>query len=94
LKLEGRRPLEKDKVKGGLLPDLVVRESAAILKLLTNEDETLLVRRDILLVLGLALYVVDGIGRLQLDILLWLLLAAVTNIIKAEKPSLTSRFGL
>ena len=36
----------EDKVKGGLLLDVVVREGAVILELLAREDETLLVRGD------------------------------------------------
>ena len=36
----------EDKVKGGLLLDVVVREGAAVLELLAREDETLLVRGD------------------------------------------------
>src|SRR3954462_8301547 len=38
-------------VQGGLLLDVVVSQSAAILQLLASEDQTLLVRRDALLVL-------------------------------------------
>jgi hypothetical protein len=57
----------EDQVKGGLLLDVVVGKSATILKLLTSEDETLLVRRDTLLVLDLRLYVVDGVGALNLQ---------------------------
>ena len=33
-------------VKGGFLLDVVVAQGAAILKLLTSEDQTLLIRRD------------------------------------------------
>ena len=39
-------------VQGRLLLDVVVRKSAAVLKLLTSEDQTLLVRGDTLLVCG------------------------------------------
>ena len=38
-------------VKGRLLLDVVIRESSAIFKLLSSEDQTLLVRGDALLVL-------------------------------------------
>src|SRR3954454_12094034 len=38
-------------VQGGLLLDVVVSQSAAILQLLASEDQTLLVRRDALFVL-------------------------------------------
>ncbi len=41
----------EDQVKGGLLLDVVVRESPSILQLLTSEDQPLLIRRDALLVL-------------------------------------------
>merc|ERR1711959_214158 len=44
------------KVQGGLLLDVVVLESAAILELLAGEDEALLVRGDALLVLDLGLH--------------------------------------
>ena len=46
----------------GLLLDVVVGKRPAVLKLLTSKDETLLVRRDTLLVLDLRLYVVNGIA--------------------------------
>uniref|UniRef100_A0A453JVS0 Uncharacterized protein n=1 Tax=Aegilops tauschii subsp. strangulata TaxID=200361 RepID=A0A453JVS0_AEGTS len=54
-------------VKGGLLLDVVVRQSAAILELLTSKDEALLVRGDALLVLDLRLDVVYGVRRLNLE---------------------------
>jgi hypothetical protein len=53
-------------MKGRLFLDIVVREGAAILKLFAREDQTLLVRRNTLLVLDLRLDVVDGIGGLDL----------------------------
>jgi len=56
----------KDQVKSGFLLDVVVRQSSTILKLLAREDQTLLVRRNTLLVLNLALYIIDGVGRLHL----------------------------
>jgi hypothetical protein len=40
-------------VESGLLLDVVVRQSAAVLKLLAREDQALLVRRNALLVLDL-----------------------------------------
>ena len=52
-------------VKGRLLLDVVVRKSAAILELLTSEDQALLVRGDTLLVcagLSLVLRILQG-GR-------------------------------
>jgi hypothetical protein len=54
-------------MEGRLLLDVVVGESAAILKLLAGENQALLVRRDTLLVLDLALDIVDGIRGLNLE---------------------------
>ena len=54
-------------MKSGLLLDVVVLESAAILKLLAREDETLLVWWDALLVLDLGLDGFDGIGAFNLE---------------------------
>lgn len=49
------------------LLDVVVAQGAAILKLLTSEDQALLVRGDTLLVLDLGLDVVDGVARLNVE---------------------------
>ena len=57
----------EDKVEGGLLLDVVIGKSAAILKLLASKDEALLVGRDALLVLDLRLDIVDGIRGLDLE---------------------------
>lgn len=46
--------------------DVVVGEGAAILELLTSEDQSLLVRRDALLVLDLSLDIVNGVRGLDL----------------------------
>jgi hypothetical protein len=54
-------------MEGGLLLDVVVGQSAAVLELLAGEDQALLVRRDALLVLNLALNIVDSIGGLDLE---------------------------
>merc|ERR1719343_1882236 len=54
-------------VKSGLLLNVVVRESSAILKLLASKDESLLVRGDTLLVLDLGLDVLNGIRRLNIE---------------------------
>ena len=54
-------------MKGGLLLDVVVSKSAAILELLSCKDQPLLVRWDPLLVLDLRLHVVDGIRTLHLQ---------------------------
>ncbi|VAI42965.1 unnamed protein product [Triticum turgidum subsp. durum] len=57
----------ENQVEGRLLLDVVVCQSAAILKLLAGKDEALLVRRDALLVLDLCLHVVDGVRGLHLQ---------------------------
>ena len=49
------------------LLDVVVAQSAAILKLLAGEDQTLLIRGNALLVLDLGLDVVDGVARLDVE---------------------------
>jgi hypothetical protein len=46
--------------------DVVVRKSATVLKLLAGENQTLLVRRNALLILNLWLHIIDGIGGLDL----------------------------
>jgi hypothetical protein len=56
-----------DKVKSGLLLDVVVRKCSSILKLLSGENETLLVGGDALLVLDLRLDHVDGVRGLHLE---------------------------
>jgi len=57
----------EDEVEGGLLLDVVVGESSAVLELLAREDQSLLVRRDALLVLDLGLDVLDGVALLNLE---------------------------
>ena len=57
----------EDEVKSRLLLDVVVAEGAAVLQLLSSEDEPLLVRGDSLLVLDLGLDVLDGVGSLNLQ---------------------------
>merc|ERR1719188_2333779 len=54
-------------MESGLLLDVVVRKSAAVLELLAGEDQTLLIGRDALLILNLGLNVVDGVGWLDLE---------------------------
>ena len=49
-------------VEGGLLLDVVVGQSATVLQLLAGKDQTLLVRRDTLLVLDLALDILNCVG--------------------------------
>jgi hypothetical protein len=48
-------------VEGGLLLDVIIRESATIFKLLAGEDQALLVRGNTLLVLDFGLNIIDGI---------------------------------
>merc|ERR1711907_367624 len=45
----------EDEVKSGLLLDVVIRQSTAILELLASEDQTLLIGRDSFLVLNFGL---------------------------------------
>jgi hypothetical protein len=54
-------------MKSRLLLDVVVRESATILKLLSGEDKTLLIGGNAFLVLNLGLDVVNGVGGLNLE---------------------------
>merc|ERR1712070_586544 len=54
-------------MESGLLLDVVVRKSAAVLQLLAREDQALLVRRNSLLVLDLRLDVLDRVGALHLE---------------------------
>jgi hypothetical protein len=57
----------ENQVQGRLLLDVVVGQGAAILELLASEDQTLLIRRDALLVLDLRLDIVDGIRGFDLE---------------------------
>jgi len=57
----------EDEVESRLLLDVVIRERATVLELLSGEDQALLVRRNALLVLNLRLHVVDGVGGLNLE---------------------------
>ena len=57
----------KHQVKGGLLLDVVVGKSASVLKLLSSEDESLLVWWDALLVLDLGLDVFDSVAGLDFE---------------------------
>merc|ERR1712228_299770 len=54
-------------MEGGLLLDVVVRKGAAVLQLLSGEDEPLLVGRDSLLILDLGLHVGDGVRGLHIQ---------------------------
>lgn len=54
-------------MKRRFLLDVVVGEGTAVLQLLTSEDQTLLVGGNSLLILNLALNIVDGVARLDLQ---------------------------
>ena len=57
----------KHKVKSRLLLDVVVRKGATVFELLSSKDQSLLVGRNPLLVLDLALHVVNSIGRFDFE---------------------------
>jgi len=54
-------------VESGLLLNVIVRKGSAVLKLLSSEDQSLLIGGDSLLVLNLCLDVVDGVRRLDIE---------------------------
>merc|ERR1719434_644646 len=54
-------------VQRALLLNVVIGQRPAILQLLTCKNQTLLVRRNALLVLDLGFHVVDGVGRLNVE---------------------------
>ena len=54
-------------MKSTLFLDIVVRKSAAVLKLLAGKDKTLLVRRNAFFILNLGFHVVDSVRRLNLE---------------------------
>ncbi len=57
----------RTEVKSGLFLNVVIGKGPAVLKLLSSENEALLIGRNSLLVLDLGLHVIDGIGRLDLE---------------------------
>jgi len=57
----------KDEMESRLLLDVIVRERAAVLELLSCEDEALLIRGNALFVLDLGLHVVDGVGGFNFE---------------------------
>jgi hypothetical protein len=67
LALLGSSTEAEHQVQRGLLLDVLVDEGTAVLELLAGEDEALLVRLDVLLVLDLGLHVVDGVRGLHLQ---------------------------
>ena len=54
-------------MEGGLFLDVVIRESATILKLLACEDQALLVGGNTFLILDLSLDVLNGVGGLNIQ---------------------------
>ena len=54
-------------MESGLLLDVVIRKSAAILQLLARKDQALLIRWDPLLILDLGLHIVDGVAGLDVQ---------------------------
>ena len=54
-------------VESGLLLDVVIAESATILKLFACEDQSLLIGRDALLILDLGLHILDGVSGLHVE---------------------------
>ena len=54
-------------MESGLLLDVVVRKGSAVLKLLSSEDESLLIGGNSLLVLDLGLDVLDGVCWLDIE---------------------------
>ena len=57
----------EDEMEGGLLLDVVVGEGAAVIELLTREDQSLLIRGDALFVLDLGLHGLNRVGGLNLQ---------------------------
>lgn len=51
----------------GFLLNIVIRQGAAVLELLSGEDETLLIGRDSLLILNFGLDIVDGVTGLYIQ---------------------------
>ena len=54
-------------MESGLLLDIVVREGSAVLKLLSSEDESLLIGRNTFPVLDLSLDVLNGVRGLDIE---------------------------
>jgi len=54
-------------MKSGFLLDVVIRESSPVFKLLSSEDEPLLIWRDSFLVLDLSLHILNGVRSFHLE---------------------------
>lgn len=57
----------ENKVKGGLLLDIVVAQGSAVFKLLPCKNETLLIWRNTFFVLDLGLDIVNGVASLNIE---------------------------
>ena len=66
-RLDDSSPQPEDQMEGGLLLDVVVRESPPVLQLLSSEDQPLLVGGDPLLVLDFSFHVLDRVAGLDLQ---------------------------
>ena len=60
-------PQPEHEVESGLLLDVVVGEGPAVFKLLSSEDQSLLIWWDSLLVLDLGLHILYGVRRFNLQ---------------------------
>lgn len=67
LSLLGTSTEPQHEMESGLLLDVVIGQGSTVLQLLTGKDETLLVRRNALLILNLCLDIVDGIRALDFE---------------------------
>jgi len=65
--LHGTTAKTKDKMKSGLLLNVIIRKRPPIFQLLTSENQTLLLRWDSFLVLDLGLHVLNGVVRLDVQ---------------------------
>merc|ERR1712018_981817 len=57
----------ENKMEGRFFLDVVVTERTPIFKLLSGEDQTLLIGRDSFLILDLRLHILDGVAWLNLE---------------------------
>lgn len=57
----------QNQVKSGLLLDIVVAKSSAVLQLLSSENQSLLIRRDSFLILNFGLDIIDSVRWLNIQ---------------------------
>ena len=57
----------EDEMESALLLDIVIGQGAPVLELLARKNQALLVRRNTFLVLDLRFYIINGIGRFDLE---------------------------